>query len=111
MSTTLGSNHRPQHTLHSKLPLLLDHCLAGTASVQDTTKEKDTMNMTIGDKVRASYPYGGVPACDGKIVKKLILGRNTQFLVSFEIRPRVYKKFYLTERELTLCATPEPQQA
>lgn len=69
------------------------------------------MNMTIGDKVRASYPYGGVPACDGKIIKELILGRNTQFLVSFEIRPRIYKKFYLTERELTLCTAVETQPA
>ncbi len=68
--------------------------------------------MTIGDKVRASYPYGGVPACDGKIIKELVLGRNpTQFLVSFEIRPRVYKKFYLTERELTLCPAMETQQS
>ncbi len=64
--------------------------------------------MTIGDKVRASYPYGGVPACDGKIIKELVLGRNpVQFLVSFEVRPKVYKKFYLTERELTLCPTLE----
>ncbi len=67
--------------------------------------------MKIGDKVRASYPYGGVPACDGKIIRELILGNNTQFLVSFEVRPRVHKKFYLTERELTLCPAPEPQQA
>ena len=70
------------------------------------------MNMTIGDKVRASYPYGGVPACGGKIIKALVLGHNTtQFLVSFEIRPRVYKKFYLTERELTLCPVVETQQS
>ena len=68
------------------------------------------MSMTIGDKVRASFPYGGVPACGGKIIKELVLGRHlTQFLVSFEIRPRVYKKFYLTERELTLCSAPETQ--
>lgn len=67
--------------------------------------------MQIGDKVRATFPYGGVPACSGKIVKELPLGRNmTQFLVSFEIRPRVYKRFYLTERELTLCPALEPQQ-
>lgn len=70
------------------------------------------MTMTIGDKVRASFPYGGVPACGGKIIKELVLGRNTtQFLVSFEIRPRVYKKFYLTERELTLCPVTETQQS
>jgi hypothetical protein len=68
--------------------------------------------MTIGDKVRASFPYGGVPACGGKIIKELMLGRNMiQFLVSFEIRPRVYKKFYLTERELTLCPESELQQS
>ena len=24
--------------------------------------------MKLGDKVRASYPYGGVPACEGEIV-------------------------------------------
>lgn len=70
------------------------------------------MNMTIGDKVRASFPYGGVPACGGKIIKELFLGRNTtQFLVSFEVRPKVYKKFYLTERELTLCPVSETQQS
>jgi len=68
--------------------------------------------MTIGDKVRASFPYAGVPACDGKIIKAVALGNKlTQFLVSFEVRPRVYKKFYLTERELTLCQTPETQQS
>lgn len=68
--------------------------------------------MTIGDKVRASFPYAGVPACGGKIIKELLLGRNaTQFLVSFEIRPRVFKKFYLTERELTLCPALETQQS
>lgn len=68
--------------------------------------------MKIGDKVRASYPYGGVPACGGKIIKALLLGRNmTQFLVKFEVRPRVYKQFYLTERELTLCPAPERQQS
>ena len=65
------------------------------------------MTMRIGDKVRASFPYAGVPACAGKIIKAIILGQNTtQFLVSFEIRPRVFKKFYLTERELTLCPIP-----
>lgn len=65
------------------------------------------MTMTIGDKVRASFPYAGVPACAGKIIKAMVLGQNTtQFLVSFEIRPRVFKKFYLTERELTLCPVP-----
>jgi hypothetical protein len=63
--------------------------------------------MTIGDKVRASFPYAGVPACDGKIIKALVLGSHrTQFLVSFEVRPKIYKKFYLTERELTLCPVP-----
>jgi len=70
------------------------------------------MIMTIGDKVRASFPYAGVPACDGKIVKELVLGSHpTQFLVRFEVRPRVFKKFYLTQRELTLCPIPEPQQS
>ena len=69
------------------------------------------MNMKVGDKVRASFPYGGVPACDGKIIKALVLGSQTQFLVNFEIRPRVYKKFYLTERELTLCSAPETEQS
>jgi hypothetical protein len=60
--------------------------------------------MTIGDQVRATYPYAGVPACAGKIIKKLLLGDHiTQFLVSFETRPGLIKKFYLTERELTLC--------
>ena len=59
-------------------------------------------SMKIGDKVRASYPYGGVPACEGEIVKKLDLGaKKPQFLVNFEVRPKVYKSFYLTERELT----------
>lgn len=68
--------------------------------------------MTIGDKVRASFPYAGVPACDGKIIKALVLGDHlTQFLVNFEVRPRVYKKFYLTERELTLCPVLEIQQS
>ncbi|MFZ4657976.1 MAG: hypothetical protein ACOYNY_13255 [Caldilineaceae bacterium] len=68
--------------------------------------------MKIGDKVRASFPYGGVPACGGKIIKELLLGRNmTQFLVNFEIRPRVFKTFYLTERELTLCPVLESQQS
>ncbi len=58
--------------------------------------------MKIGDKVRASFPYGGVPSCEGQIVKKLELGAKLpQFLVSFEVRPNVYKSFYLTERELT----------
>ena len=60
--------------------------------------------MTIGDQVRATYPYAGVPACSGKIIKELLLGNQlTQFLVSFEVRPGLIKKFYLTERELTLC--------
>jgi len=70
------------------------------------------MTMSIGDRVRASFPYGGVPACDGKIIKALALGSHlTQFLVSFEIRPRIYKKFYLTERELTLCPVVETEQS
>ena len=70
------------------------------------------MDMTIGDQVRASYPYGGVPACDGKIIKQLDLGRKlTQFLVSFEVRPGVFKTFYLTERELTLCPGQESPEA
>jgi len=68
--------------------------------------------MIVGDKVRASFPYGGVPACDGKIIRALVLGGSlTQFLVSFEVRPRIYKKFYLTERELTLCVTSETAQS
>ena len=68
--------------------------------------------MKIGDKVLASFPNGGVPACGGKIIKELLLGRNmTQFLVNFEIRPRVFKTFYLTERELTLCPVLESQQS
>ncbi|CAN5417502.1 hypothetical protein BH10CHL1_BH10CHL1_41390 [soil metagenome] len=63
--------------------------------------------MKLGDKVRASYPYGGVPACEGKIIKELVLrGKITQFFVSFEVRPTVFKNFYLTERELTLCPSP-----
>lgn len=73
---------------------------------------RTTKTMTIGDQVRASYPYGGVPTCDGKIIKELILGRHlTQFLVCFETRPGVFKNFYLTERELTLCPEPETQDA
>ena len=68
--------------------------------------------MIIGDKVRATFPYGGVPACDGVIIDEQVLGRNTtQFLVSFEVRPKVYKKFHLTERELTLCTVPETEQS
>ena len=44
--------------------------------------------MKLGDKVRASHPYGGVPACKGEIIKELVLGsKMTQFLVSFEVRP------------------------
>ncbi len=63
--------------------------------------------MKLGDNVRASYPYGGVPACEGKIIKELVLrGKITQFFVSFEVRPKVFKSFYLTERELTLCPAP-----
>jgi hypothetical protein len=58
--------------------------------------------MKLGDRVRASFPYGGVPACEGKIIEELALGKKlTQFLVSFEVRPKVYKSFYLTARELT----------
>lgn len=68
------------------------------------------MAMKLGDKVRASYPYGGVPACEGAIIKKLTLhGKLTQFLVSFEVRPKVFKKFYLTERELTICSANTEQ--
>lgn len=60
--------------------------------------------MKIGDKVRASHPYGGVPAVEGVIIKELALhGKLVQFLVSFEVRPRFFKNFYLSERELTLC--------
>lgn len=60
--------------------------------------------MKLGDKVRASHPYGGVPACEGDIIKEVALhGKLIQFLVSFEVRPRVFKKFYLSERELTPC--------
>jgi len=73
---------------------------------------KTTMDMTIGDQVRATYPYGGVPACDGTIIKELTLGHHlTQFLVSFETRAGVFKTFYLTERELTLCSVQEIQEA
>ena len=50
--------------------------------------------MKLGDTVRASYPYAGVPACEGTIVKELELGNKlTQYLVSFEVRPKVYKEF------------------
>jgi hypothetical protein len=65
--------------------------------------------MTVGDLVRASFPYGGVPACHGTIVSELVLGHRTQFLVRFEVRPRIFKKFYLTERELTLEMKPDVQ--
>ncbi len=62
--------------------------------------------MKLGDTVRASYPYAGVPACEGTIVKELVLGNKlTQYLVSFEVRPKVYKEFYLTARELTTLET------
>lgn len=65
--------------------------------------------MKLGDTVRASHPYGGVPACEGKIVKELVLGdKMTQFLVSFEVRPKVYKDFYLTARELTAMDAKAP---
>ena len=38
-----------------------------------------------------------------KIIKELVLGyKMTQFLVSFEVRPKVFKDFYLTARELTI---------
>ena len=57
--------------------------------------------MTIGDKVRASFPYGGVPACAGKIIKAMVVGQNTtQFLVNFEIRPGIFKKFYLYSNQV-----------
>lgn len=70
------------------------------------------MTMTIGDKVRATYPYGGVPACDGIIINAQLLGaKGTQFLVQFEVRPQVFKKFHLTERELTLCSTEVTEQS
>jgi hypothetical protein len=65
--------------------------------------------MKVGDHVRATYPYGGVPACHGSIISKLILGNRTQFLVRFEVRPSIFKQFYLTERELTLCSVPDAQ--
>ena len=65
--------------------------------------------MKIGDKVRATHPYAGVPSQDGIIIDQQILGRNTQFLVSFEVRPGTYKKFNLTERELTLCENTESE--
>lgn len=67
--------------------------------------------MQVGDQVRASFPYGGVPACNGNIVRELVLGERTQFLVRFEVRPKVFKKFYLTARELTLCAQPETHES
>ncbi len=67
--------------------------------------------MTVGDRVRASHPYGGVPACCGNIVGELILGARTQFLVKFEVRPQVFKKFYFTARELTLCVAPEVNES
>ena len=58
--------------------------------------------MKLGDRVRATHPYGGVPACEGEIVKELVLGNKmTQYLVNFEVRPKFYKQFYLTARELT----------
>lgn len=65
--------------------------------------------MKLGDKVRASHPYAGVPACEGKIIKELVLGdKATQFLVSFQVRPKVYKQFYLTARELTMVEIKNP---
>ena len=65
--------------------------------------------MKLGDTVRASFPYAGVPAGRGTIIKELVLGDNvTQFLVSFEVRPKVYKDFYLTARELTALDTQGP---
>lgn len=64
--------------------------------------------MKIGDEVRATYPYGGVPSCSGTIINEVQLGRQvTQFLVSFETRPGTFKKFHLTKRELTLLEVPE----
>jgi hypothetical protein len=65
--------------------------------------------MTVGDQVRASFPYAGVPACPGNIISELVLGTRTQYLVRFEVRPRVFKNFYLTERELTLAVKPDEQ--
>lgn len=64
--------------------------------------------MKVGDRVRASFPYAGVPACAGIIISELVLGGRTQFLVKFETRPSVFKTFYLTERELTLEMQPPP---
>ena len=66
--------------------------------------------MQVGDQVRASYPYGGVPKCNGNIIREMVLGKRTQFLVRFEVRSQVFKEFYLTARELTLCAAPETQE-
>ncbi len=67
--------------------------------------------MKVGDKVRASFPYGGVPACYGEIIRELVLGgRGTQFYVSFEVRPNVFKYFYLTARELTAYPPDEQSQ-
>lgn len=65
--------------------------------------------MKVGDQVRARFPYAGVPACAGNIISELVLGARTQFLVRFEVRPSVFKTFYLTERELTLEMKPPPQ--
>ncbi|MBK8048193.1 MAG: hypothetical protein IPK16_14365 [Anaerolineales bacterium] len=65
--------------------------------------------MRLGDKVRASHPYAGVPACEGEIIKEMVLGnKQTQFLVSFEVRPNVYKNFYLSARELTKAEAKIP---
>jgi hypothetical protein len=67
------------------------------------------MTIKVGDQVRASFPYAGVPAVAGSIIRELVLGSRTQFLVRFEVRPSVFKTFYLTERELTLEVTLPPQ--
>lgn len=52
--------------------------------------------MMVGDQVRASYPYAGVPACHGNIINELVLGERTQFLVRFEVRPRLQE--FLSDR-------------
>ncbi len=66
--------------------------------------------MKVGNTVRATHPYAGVPACAGTIINELVLGNKmTQFLVSFEVRPKVFKQYYLTARELTLLETPSSE--
>ena len=65
--------------------------------------------MRLGDKVRALHPYAGVPSCEGEIIKEMVLGtKQTQFLVSFQVRPNVYKNFYLSARELTKAEAKAP---